>query len=174
MRLLLYTVAVPVLATCSAATADSYTAPRSFLRYHRREALAQENGALQFGRGEAIPSVDPSVLDALDGSQYGDIQEAGVASATALISFSDGSPLLAVDLPTSTLEEYAGSSICALTSRCRGNGTSGDSREEQPSALAAMFLGIVPEPPSMVMVATGLFGLAGMLRRRRRGSRERR
>ena len=171
MRLLLYTVALPVLATCSAARADSYAALRQGPAFYEPEAAAsaQDNAEGWASFSRPLPSIDSSAVSPWDGSPYSGIQDSGAAlgaaSSTAIISSADGSPLLAVYLPTSFLEDYAGVPICALTSHCSGE-IDPSNNSVKPSVLDEAFAAIAPEPPSMLLVATGLFGLASVIRRR--------
>ena len=175
MRLLLYTVAVPVLATCSAARADSYAALAPMVAHQEPEAgaLAQDDAAVRFGRSDPLPTRTPTSTYTFNATQDNPLQYRRAASFTTVLSSRDGSPLLGVYLPTLSLEDYAGSSICALTSNCSADvEASRDSGEVETDSLGAAVLAIAPEPPSMLLIATGLFGLAGLVRRRTQTKRK--
>ena len=147
MRLSLCTVALAALATCSITYADTYTPPPRAATFASRdtvaESLTQDLQAEQTVFAAPAGSFNPVALTSKDHSRV-------------VISSNNGSPLLRVDLPTSVLEAYAGSSICALTSRCGESITVSDDTSEQSTGLEAAVEAIAPEPPSVILLATGL------------------
>ena len=108
-------------------------------------------------------SASPSTFWDVSGTPPNAFVEINESWTTPLNGFYDVEILLPVD----TLVGYAGGSICTKAAPCYGDSFSGFSLgNSQTASYSSGQLTATPEPASLILVATGVPCLVGMLRRR--------
>ena len=174
MRLVRNTAMVAGLVACLAARADTLHGLDRTAAQQRSDATALTQDGVRVPLRPSAPALvrDGSSRFDFPQTQFQPLQYNRAVPSTTVLTLDDGSPLLAINIPSSSLEQYAGSSICALTLSCSADfGASKDTIEVEPGGLEAIVSAIAPEPPSMLLIATGLLSLAGVVRRRTHGRR---
>jgi hypothetical protein len=161
-------------AVCNSAMADTLTLSGTLVNDGSFAGTVSFNPTTGVFTGADFDAVEGSTANLFDSSptsQYS--PEAGVYVGEFIDRLGD---IFYLDFPGTNLIRYVGGSVCSQLHLCQG--TEGPITGEltiDPSnsyaiqdGLAMLTLGDAPEPPSLILAATGVLGiLAGVWRKRR-------